>query len=262
MDRDFYQVVKENWGEILKNRVAWLFVLFANANSIYQISIGHSEIILLRCLEFIASIFILALSAIGQVGLIHIADNVSESNTYTFAEVWKHSKHSVLRVILINFLLGFLFLFPYLCLVFSSSPDSYQNSFFPVLFWVISILLVIIGTPSACAIVINNSGPLDGLMIGVRMFINRAWEMFLLGLTYLLIPMFVAILSYVLLYVMVYGANLTSSLPSSIQSYFEIVQRTPISVVLVIVNFLLLPLWVVLITHLYKGKFGELDLPR
>ena len=261
MDKNYYQVVKDNWRRIFGNRVLWLFALLAIANSIYPRSATRGEFLLLRCVGFIGSIIAMVVSSMGQVGLINIANDLVQDVAPTFKEVWNRSSGYVIKVIVLNLILGFLIVFPLLCFLFASGPDSYQNPLFSFIFWAISILTVVIGTPSACAIVLNDRGIANSLRIGVRIFINRLWDLIALGTVYLILPMLIAICSYFVLDTIGYDVTLPSPLSVSMQSYLEIITIRPIAAIVAVVYFLLYPLWVVLITQLYKDQISEVVLP-
>jgi len=254
MSKDYFQDVRANWRRIIVNRALWIFGLFAIANNIFPNLYARSELLLLRCVGYILSIFILALSAIGRVGLIHIADNVAQKTALSFKEIWKRSARYFPRVIVIDLILGLILVLPFMCFYVTSGLDLYQNTLYSILYWAISILAIIISPLSTCAIVIDKLGIANSLSTGVRVFMKRPGVLIILGATFLMIPMIIAIGSFIFLNVISPDVNLPSPISVSIQTYSEIVRIGPIAAILPFVNFLILPLWIVLITQLYKDQ--------
>lgn len=258
MKKRHYQIARENWRMIVGNRLLWVFGLFASAYSMYPTSALQSDNLGLECLVQIGSLFLLALGAIGTVGLIHIADNIPLEPTLSFADVWRRSVRFYIRVIVMNLILGLALLIPFSCLVCSIlGREANAYSAFFIFGWVISPITLVIGTLAACGIVITELPISDSLKKGVRIFGRHVAEMLLLGVTYVAVPAIVTIGGFFALRIIHFDMNLPSPIPITGQTYSELLRIPAIITIRSITYFIIVPLWTILIALAYKEYSGK-----
>jgi len=255
-----YQIVRENWKRIFCNRVLWIFGLFAITSEIYPKSTAQSEYLSLRCAGIFVSIFVIAISAIGRVGLIYISNDISQAETLSFKQVWRRSVKSFPRVFLMELIMGFFMLAPSMLIAFTTSvSDIHQNVAYSIIPWAISVVIYIITTLSACGIVIHKLGIAHSIVVGIRILIQRTGALILLGATYVIVPMFIA---YGCLFLLTYyyDPNLLSQITVSMLTYSQIVKFRLIAVIWVLIYLFIIPLNTVLITQIYKATITKRDL--